>query len=33
MKNYNLIPLDMYNGLSHATCIKLERKIHKNTKG
>ena len=32
-ENYNLTPLDMYNGLSQVCCIKLEGRIHKYTKG
>ena len=27
-ENYNLIPLDMFNGLFHVCCIKPERRIH-----
>ena len=27
-KNYNLAPLDMYNGLSKCYCIKPEERIH-----
>ena len=29
--NYNLAPLDMYNGLSQVYCIKSEGRIHKYT--
>ena len=31
--NFDLIPLDMYNGLSHVYCIKPEGRIYKYTKG
>ena len=27
-ENYNLTPLDMYNGLTEAYCIKPEGRIH-----
>ena len=30
-ENYNLKPLDMYNGLSSVYCIKPEGRIHKYT--
>ena len=31
--NYNLKPLDMYNGLSQVYCIKPEGIMHKHTNG
>ena len=31
--NYNLTPLDMYNGLSQVYCIKQEGRAHQCTKG
>ena len=31
--NYNLTPLDMYNGLSQVYCIEPEGRIHQYTKG
>ena len=33
LENYNLTPLDMYNGLSEVYCIKPEGIINKYTKG
>ena len=33
LKNQNLAPLDMYNGLSQVYCIKPEGRIHLYTKG
>ena len=32
-ENYNLKPLEMYNGLFQVYCIELERRIHWYTKG
>ena len=32
-ENYNLTPLDTYNGLSQLYCIKPEGRIHQYTKG
>ena len=32
LNNYNLIPLDMYNGLSQVYCFKPDEGIHKYTR-
>ena len=33
LQNYNLTPLDIYNGLYYDNCIKQEGRIHKYTMG